>query len=145
MAYIEQHPRGWRVHIKVSGKRLSRLCRTEREAKIWAEREEQRLRDQPKENDQCEPRRSRSSMHVYIMVAGDNLKIGVTGSPDERWKKIQTANPDLSPLFIITPKTPFAEWIERQAHLRLQLYSVGGEWFRCDISKAITIIEELWQ
>jgi hypothetical protein len=145
MAHIEQHPRGWRAHVKVSGRRGSRLFKTPEAAQQWAERQELKLRNQKTDDGRYERRRTNVALHVYIMVAEGRVKIGITGNPDDRWRKIGVGNPGLSPLMYLTPRTAFAEWIERESHRRLQAYSVGGEWFNCDISVAVATIKELWR
>lgn len=145
MSHIEEHARGWRAHVKVGGRRRSRLCRTPEEARQWAERQEVALRTRTAADGQHERRRTNVALHVYIMVAEGKLKIGITGNPDDRWRKIGVGNPGLSPLMHLTPRTAFAKWIELEAHRRLKAFSVGGEWFNCDVSVAIATIKELWR
>jgi hypothetical protein len=145
MAHIEEHRHGWRAHVKVSGRRDSRLFKTPEAAQQWAERQELKLRNQKADDGRYEPRRTNIALHVYIMEADGKVKIGITGNPDDRWRKIGVGNPGLSPMMYLTPRTSFAQWIERESHRRLQEFSVGGEWFGCDISVAVATIKELWR
>lgn len=145
MAHIEEHAGGWRAHVKVAGRRRSKLCRTEGEAREWASRQERRLLAKKDVFGRYERRKTNLALHVYIMVAEGKLKIGITGNPDDRWRKMWTGNPDLSPLMHLTPKTALAQWIEREAHRRLEKFSVGGEWFNCDLAVAVATIKELWR
>lgn len=46
MASIQKTARGWRAQVYANGQRASKVFRTQREAKVWAETEAQRLRTQ---------------------------------------------------------------------------------------------------
>jgi hypothetical protein len=88
---------------------------------------------------------------VYVAQAGDYVKIGVTNSPDERIKAIQTACP-LEVKLLWTNQwdecndhrccDPIV--IERELHRSLRDFRVRGEWFEVDIDQVMVAWQHVW-
>lgn len=72
------------------------------------------------------PRASRP-MQVYVIRAGDRVKIGASRNPPKRLASLQTASSErLELLFVMDGDTG----TERDLHDRFERYRIGGEWFR---------------
>lgn len=66
---------------------------------------------------------------VYIMRAGDAVKIGISDNPEDRLKQIQTSNHEKVEL-LASFVTANPELVEKTLHCRLEEAKVRGEWFR---------------
>jgi hypothetical protein len=87
--------------------------------------------------------------HMYVLVAGEHIKVGVAENPERRIRSVASCNPllDVSRSYVSPVKFLDAAFAERQIHGQLAEHRVIAphctEWFKCDASKAIALIEEL--
>ena len=86
-------------------------------------------------------------MYLYIMGAGDYIKIGTSKYPEKRLKQIQTGNPNK----IVLEDTALYDWnsahkIEKIIHTIFSGYAVTGptktEWFQRKILQYLLPLEE---
>lgn len=69
---------------------------------------------------------------VYLMQAGNSLKIGVSSNPHERVSSVQTGCPDKVRVVFIYATEDNAKEVETMMHIRFAPSRKFGEWF--DIS-----------
>ncbi|MBW7965282.1 GIY-YIG nuclease family protein [Bradyrhizobium sp. BR 10261] len=65
--------------------------------------------------------------YVYVIKAGENVKIGFSKDVDQRQKQLQTFFPFPLELLLSMPGSALTE---RQLHRRFKCSRVTGEWFR---------------
>ena len=84
---------------------------------------------------------------LYILEAGDFVKVGITGNPTERWRDIQRGLPMKIGQTDFTEMDPDrARILENSAHTVLKSrFSHRGEWFRTSFWCAYHVCEELLQ
>lgn len=69
------------------------------------------------------------STHLYVLKAGERIKIGVTNDIESRVKSIQTGNPDkVEILFVEERLNPTKA--ERYLHRCFAKNRLEGEWFK---------------
>ncbi len=83
--------------------------------------------------------------YVYIVRAGDFIKIGYSGNVEQRIKILQSHNPlECQLLYKITYDCEDeAKLAEHNAHVFASEYSVRGEWFVFDELFLVSIVTEL--
>lgn len=80
---------------------------------------------------------------VYVIPAGQFVKIGVSADIEKRLNDLRAANPLIHrPAFLSGPLLNAYD-VEAEAHLALDGYRVDGEWFYCDAQLAIDVINRL--
>jgi excisionase family DNA binding protein len=85
-----------------------------------------------------QPRKS-----VYVFVAQELVKVGISRDPDLRFATLRSFYPDLLSVAFASEQLLLPHRVEREIHQALAPYvSVRGkEWFRCAASVAIEIAE----
>jgi len=76
-------------------------------------------------------RKRKSNRKVYLMRSGDNIKVGVSTSPQERQRQIQTSHYEEVEL-IKTWEPEDALSMEKKIHAKLFSQHQRGEWFKMD-------------
>lgn len=80
---------------------------------------------------------------VYLIEAGEYLKVGVALNPHKRIRDLQVANPEpLRLVAVMEPSTHDAATMERHIHFVLSEYRVGGEWFKITPKAALERLAE---
>lgn len=76
---------------------------------------------------------------LYIMGSGEFLKVGIAADARKRKAQMQTGNPDLVSIHIVSGAIPkrIARKIESRTHSLLAPYRRRGEWFSCGLVEAI--------
>lgn len=113
-------------------RRLAEIAEQDRRAREWAEDEQIGML-----YEQC----------VYVVRAGDLVKIGITSDMRIRLRALRVANPLIEEDFYVTQRLRNASRIEKRSHQALRRYQVtttggpGREWFRCNKAIAIAAVE----
>ena len=63
---------------------------------------------------------------VYVVQAGDAIKIGFSADPERRIKNLQTSHQETLETLLIFPGSV---GLEKQLHRRYAQYRIRGEWF----------------
>jgi hypothetical protein len=86
--------------------------------------------------------------HVYVIVAGEFCKIGVTVDPQKRLLGVATGCPLPPRLFHVSEAMPrvLAHWVESAVHAKFADQNTNGEWFRLapDEARAAIQLAELF-
>lgn len=95
------------------------------------------------------PRRAWEAMNatapaqrVYVIVAGDTVKVGRAEYPEARLRVLRSANPNIERLAYASEASYRASRIEADAHITLGQFRVHGEWFRCSEFVAIQAVHD---
>lgn len=90
------------------------------------------------------PRRSEpwdAWIKIYLLSAGDFIKIGVTNDVVRRTKTLQAGCPfPIVALSIRSVPTVVAFQVERRVHAALKPHQAHGEWFRADAAEAKRLV-----
>ncbi len=82
---------------------------------------------------------------VYIAVAGDYVKVGMSTNVEKRMQTLNTGGP-LDVRLIWTSREMLIEntrHLESRIHNRLSQYHTKGEWFQCKLPVAIDTAKEV--
>ena len=98
-----------------------------------------------KRNDQLQAQHPEHEGYLYVFAAGIHVKVGLSWhNIERRWASIFSSNPLLErPLYVSPPLGKKVVVLERAAHQQLIQFHVSGEWFSCERSHAISIVEKL--
>ena len=77
---------------------------------------------------------------LYVVQAGEHVKVGITSQPALRLSQLRHANPLVKDFAFLSRKLPDAVRSETQAHVQLDQYHATGEWFRCDLDTALEAV-----
>ena len=82
--------------------------------------------------------------HAYVLDGGHGLiKIGRTNTPSARFKAIQAMGGIREMRTWLSPQIEDSSALEARAHAALASCRVVGEWFACDFSAAVTVVEAM--
>jgi hypothetical protein len=90
----------------------------------------------------CARMRRERTKFIYVIQAGEFVKIGVATDVAKRIQELQTGCPYNLKLVVAVPcKNAYAS--ERSVHDRLQAFHTRGEWFRASRSEIDAALSEL--
>lgn len=86
-----------------------------------------------------------ASLKVYVVVAGEVVKVGITADIDLRLRSLQTGCPWPLSLAWLSQDLPArkARAVERKAHTYLARHRTAGEWFALPAAEAVACLEYL--
>lgn len=122
----------WEVRWRLdNGTHRARLFRTEADAQRFDARMRERRRELTARRAvrQIAPPEKKARQQVYVISAGDTVKIGRATDPIHRLNGMQIGSPvDLRLLWCIV--CPDAHQLEASLHARYAEHKVRGEWYR---------------
>lgn len=125
---VERRGGGWRVRWREGGRQRSRTFTLKRDAEFFDAETHHRLDPDRVSSVLRRPRRTTPPRYLYVVRAGDLLKIGITNNVDQRVAAIQAHCP-VPVALVRVIETEHAAELELNLHDDLADFRSHGEWF----------------
>jgi hypothetical protein len=79
---------------------------------------------------------------VYVIYDGEFVKVGITTNVQNRLASIRSANTRSITIEYLSPELKNAVAVEQFCHSNLSSRNVSGEWFKCSVDLAVTVVKE---
>lgn len=81
---------------------------------------------------------------LYVIPAGEHVKVGISEDVESRWKALRSANPLLERAAFISNPLAKPRKVEQTIHSKLDRYRVvGTEWFKCGREIVLEIVHSV--